>query len=67
MYHYDLYIHQYVNSALPHSVFLHLDCPTLPYGKTDFASSNSSADKGQEIMPVNLPFDRAGETGLGGG
>lgn len=26
--HYDLYVRQYVNTALPH--FLRLDCPTLP-------------------------------------
>lgn len=69
MHHHDLCIHQYVNRALPHAVFLHLDCPTLPYSETGSfteRSSNSSADKGQEINPVNLPFDRAGEKKLWG-
>lgn len=69
IYHFDLCTHQYVNMALPHRVFLHLDCPTAPYnqsGSFTHLSSNSSADKGQQI-PVNLPFDRAGEKGLGGG
>lgn len=69
MYHFDLCTHQYVNRALPHCVFLHLECPTSPYnqsGSFTHLSSNSSADKGQQI-PVNLPFDRAGEKGLGAG
>lgn len=45
MYHYDLYIHQYVNTALPHSVFPRLACPTLACSENGCRSSNSSAHK----------------------
>lgn len=41
----DLYIHQYVNTALPCSIFPHLACSTLPHSETGCCSSNSSADK----------------------
>lgn len=43
--HSDLYIHQYVNTALPCSIFPHLACSTLPHSETGCCSSNSSADK----------------------
>lgn len=66
MYHYDLYIHQYVNSAFPHSVFQHLDCPILPYSESGSfnAVQTASSDKGQQIIPVSLPLHRTGEEGL---
>lgn len=61
MHHYDLHIHQHVNTVLPHWVFPHL---AFQQGSFTQHSSNSTVVKGQRIIPVSPPFNKEGEMGL---